>query len=253
MSLPTGYYAFEWSGGTFEVQLRPGGEFWCPRFAAPATWQFSGGTLAIDWGKYGEYVLRLSGDALAGGARGNESDWRKMRFLRAFTPQEALVSASVWRLRSGDEEPLLVQFRADGRFVCPSRAGTFSYRLEGDSVLIEWDSLSNDRLQLDMAAKAMAGSTLCCPLCAASSAVRLEYVERLAAYVPPETCKKGCCLADDPDAACKAGRKRGSRLDRGFDEAPAKAKLSWGMDVPECCTTGARASGASGGGGSSRD
>lgn len=208
MSLPTGYYAFEWSGGTFEVpnsllsphalrappqvaapplrasaqslqplplcpicatdaaasttqyssqvQLRPGGEFWCPRFAAPATWQFSGGTLAIDWGKYGEYVLRLSGDALAGGARGNESDWRKMRFLRAFTPQEALVSASVWRLRSGDEEPLLVQFRADGRFVCPSRAGTFSYRLEGGSVLIEWDSLSNDRLRLDMAAKAMA-------------------------------------------------------------------------------------------------
>ena len=137
-----------------QVQLRPGGEFWCPRFAAPATWQFSGGTLAIDWGKYGEYVLRLSGDALAGGARGNESDWRKMRFLRAFTPQEALVSASVWRLRSGDEEPLLVQSRADGRFVCPSRPGTFSYRLEGDSVLIEWDSLSNDRLQLDMAAKA---------------------------------------------------------------------------------------------------
>ncbi|EOD04698.1 hypothetical protein EMIHUDRAFT_107607 [Emiliania huxleyi CCMP1516] len=219
MSLPTGYYAFEWSGGTFEVQLRPGGEFWCPRFAAPATWQFSGGTLAIDWGKYGEYVLRLSGDALAGGARGNESDWRKMRFLRAFTPQEALVSASVWRLRSGDEEPLLVQFRADGRFVCPSRPGTFSYRLEGDSVLIEWDSLSNDRLQLDMAAKAMAR-------------------------------RVGRPLSGLPGAASGPYFNLTPVV---HYQAPAKAKLSWGMDVPEYCTPGAPASGASGGGGSNRD
>ena len=52
-ALPTGLYNFAWSGGTFEVQLRARGIFWCPQFPAAAQWAFSAETqtLEIDWGK----------------------------------------------------------------------------------------------------------------------------------------------------------------------------------------------------------
>ena len=102
-SLPEGHYSFEWSGGSFGVQLRAEGAFWCPDFQDAATWAFEPltMTLAIEGGKYGEYVLRVAGKRgegaqllLTGGARGNESNWRKMRFVRPFTPQEQLLSGA---------------------------------------------------------------------------------------------------------------------------------------------------------------
>ena len=99
-ALPTGVYNFTWSGGTFEVQLRARNIFWCPQFPADARWAFSAESqaLEIDWGKYGQYVLKVQGSELVGGARGNESDWRKASFKRAFTPQEELISGSAWML-----------------------------------------------------------------------------------------------------------------------------------------------------------
>ena len=48
--------------------------------------------------QFGQYVLKVVGSELVGGVRGNEADWRKATFKRAFTPQEELVSGSAWML-----------------------------------------------------------------------------------------------------------------------------------------------------------
>ena len=116
--LATGRYDFEWKGGTFEIELRSEGEFWCSQFPAAARWSFDAGTLEIDWDRFGQYVLQLEGDELVGSVKGKESSWRRARFKRAFTPQEELLSGSAWVLEGmAGAPPFRVEFHADGRFV----------------------------------------------------------------------------------------------------------------------------------------
>ena len=45
--LPTGHYDFEWSGGTFDVELRAGGVFWSAQFPAAARWSYDAATLVF--------------------------------------------------------------------------------------------------------------------------------------------------------------------------------------------------------------
>ena len=128
--------------------------FWCPQFPADARWAFSAEsqTLEIDWGKYGQYVLKVQGSELVGGVRGNESDWRKASFKRAFTPQEELISGSAWMLHFENGVPFRVELRADGHFHCAAYPGHFSYKLnsEANTVAIEWGKYGQYELEVDL-------------------------------------------------------------------------------------------------------
>ena len=217
-TLPTGRYDFEWKGGTFEVELRAGGIFWCSQFPAAARWSFDAGTLEIDWDRFGQYVLQLEGDELVGSVKGREASWRRARFKRAFTPQEELLSGSAWMLHGKAGAPFRVEFHADGRFVCPTHPGSTlggcSYTLSGDAVAVEWGKFGSYEFRLDASTREMAGSSRQDP----ASPRRLEYVEALPAFVPPQTCKKGCC---EGNVECgRPGRKRG--IFRPEDESMAQ-------------------------------
>eukprot|EP00966_Prymnesium_polylepis_P045847 1061182-Prymnesium_polylepis.1 len=207
-SVSTGVYDFTWIGGSFEVELRTDGVFFCKKFPADARWSFDDETLEIDWCQFGQYVLKAQGDELVGGAKGNEANWRTARFKRAFTPQEELLSASAWMLHHPTGPPFRVEFHADGRFVSPSFPGAFSYTLKDDAVAVEWGLYGSYVFKLDVASKEMAGA------CRGNAASwrRLEFVESLPAFMPPQTCSKGCCVVLGTDnAACSkyGGRKRG--------------------------------------------
>ncbi len=38
LTVETGCYSFEWKGGTFDVEFRPDGVFWCKKFPAEASY-----------------------------------------------------------------------------------------------------------------------------------------------------------------------------------------------------------------------
>ena len=55
-----GIYDFTHPGGTFDVQLRPEGNFFAPQFQARATWDLTEDNhLIIDWKRFGKYQLSL--------------------------------------------------------------------------------------------------------------------------------------------------------------------------------------------------
>ena len=61
----------------------------CVGFPAQAYWRMNDvesdtPTVYIDWGKYGEYELKMApnGESMAGGAKGDPENWRKAERLR---------------------------------------------------------------------------------------------------------------------------------------------------------------------------
>ena len=61
----------------------------CAGFPAPAYWRMNDvasdtPTVYIDWGKYGEYELKMApnGESMAGSAKGQPDNWRKAERLR---------------------------------------------------------------------------------------------------------------------------------------------------------------------------
>ena len=178
-------YNFTWSGGTFDVQFRDGGVFWCPQFPSDAKWSFNGTMLEIDWGKFGQYVLNVEGEQLKGGVRGNPSDWRIATFKRAFTDAEKILSGSAWMIHFENGTPFRVEFRADGHFHCASYPGHFSYKLvEPNLVYVEWGKYGSYDFELDVAGKQMKGSLRG----NAASWRRLEYAEAIPTFVKNEHC-----------------------------------------------------------------
>ena len=237
LTVEIGCYSFEWKGGTFDVEFRPDGVFWCKKFPAEASYAVEGDTVKVDWGKFGKYELRADGGnpkSLVGAVAGssNPDDWRKANFVRAFTPQEALLSGSAWQLHFEGGSPFRVEFHADGRFVCPSFPGQFTYTLRDDAVAVEWGKYGSYDFTLDVGAKVMAG----CLRGNAAAWRRAEYVEPLPAFVAA-LCSKGCCQVELPDGTrCTkfAGKKRGmqrpevdSRVRAAFAQPPRPAPVSF--------------------------
>ncbi|CAE7738731.1 cid13, partial [Symbiodinium necroappetens] len=117
-----GWYDFSWSGGSFPVCFRPAGNFFCPKFQAPARWEIDGDTVKIDWKKFGKYELKF--DAATKTMDGNavpktedDKNWRKATFNRALSPVEVLLlgdgAGSEWDFEwSGGKFP--VKFKGDG-------------------------------------------------------------------------------------------------------------------------------------------
>jgi hypothetical protein len=52
-----GVYSWSYAGGSFQVELRPFGSFYCKSYPATATWTLVDKTLTVDWKKYGKYEL----------------------------------------------------------------------------------------------------------------------------------------------------------------------------------------------------
>lgn len=185
-TLQLGYYNFSWSGGTFEVQLRANGIFYCAKHPCDAKWGYNveSQTLDIDWGKFGQYVLVVKGDELVGSVRGSqdEKDWRKASLKRAFTQQEELLSASAWMLHHEGGTPFRVEFRADGHFNCDAYPGHHFYKLDGDKVAVDWGKFGSYDFTLDAAAKVMTGSLRGDP----ASWRKCEYVGPIAAHIANE-------------------------------------------------------------------
>ena len=80
-----GIYDFTHAGGTFDVHLRPGGQFFAPMFQAKATWRITPDEhLLIDWAKFGKYDLTLTSKSACcppefeGSAVGDAANWRQV-------------------------------------------------------------------------------------------------------------------------------------------------------------------------------
>ena len=87
-----GVYDLSWSGGTFSVEIRADGVFWCRKFPTHSTWKLmaDGHTLLIDWQQWGTYELVVNADGtLTGSVQGKPDDWRKATFVRALSSAEA--------------------------------------------------------------------------------------------------------------------------------------------------------------------
>lgn len=54
-----GIYSWSYSGGSFPVELRSGGNFYCKSYPAAARWELVGNIVKVDWKKYGKYELEV--------------------------------------------------------------------------------------------------------------------------------------------------------------------------------------------------
>ena len=72
---------FAHPGGSFPVEFHADAynHFVCKQFPAHSHWRLEGDMLSINWGKYGEYELRMAADGLSmdGCAKGQPTNWRK--------------------------------------------------------------------------------------------------------------------------------------------------------------------------------
>ena len=179
-----GVYAFTWHGGSFEVELRPTGEFWCRRFPADARWQLDptdANKLTIQWRQFGDYLLdyKQEEQLFRGSVIGKPDAWRTAQLLRPFTPQEELLSASAWSLSHEGGKSFRVEFHADGHFHAEDYPGHHLWKLEGSAVQIIWGKYGNYDLTLDVEARQLSGHLRNSP----ASWRRLDYIERLPAYI----------------------------------------------------------------------
>jgi len=189
LTVETGCYSFEWKGGMFDVEFRPDGVFWCKKFPAEASYAVEGDVVKVDWGKFGKYELRADGGnpkSLVGAVAGssNPDDWRKANFVRAFTPQEALLSGSAWQLHFEGGSPFRVEFHADGHFNAPAYPAHSWYKIDGDAVFVEWGKYGQYEFVLDVAKREMNGHLRGNE----KSWRRLEYTEPMAAYQKKHHC-----------------------------------------------------------------
>ena len=81
-------WVLEHPGGSFSIEFRADGtnSFVCPGFpSADAYWRMrDDSTVYINWGKYGEYELRMApdGESMTGSAKGQPENWRKATRVR---------------------------------------------------------------------------------------------------------------------------------------------------------------------------
>eukprot|EP00933_Yihiella_yeosuensis_P015879 TRINITY_DN1370_c0_g2_i1.p1 TRINITY_DN1370_c0_g2~~TRINITY_DN1370_c0_g2_i1.p1 ORF type:complete len:203 (-),score=32.48 TRINITY_DN1370_c0_g2_i1:235-843(-) len=163
-----GWYDLSWQGGTFPICFRPAGQFFCPKFQAPAKWEVQGDCLRIDWAKYGKYEFKVdfANKYMEGyGMPQNPSDpnnWRKASFSRPLSPVELTLigdgAGTEWDFEwSGGSFP--VKFKADGynHFQCDDHPAHAHWTLEGDTLKIHWGQYGNYELMIDPATKTMAG------------------------------------------------------------------------------------------------
>ena len=166
---PHGHYLWTYSAGSFSVDLRPSGVFYCPKFPAQATFGVdASNTLQVDWKNFGKYTLASAeGGKWEGSKLGEPSNWRKMEFVSAFTAEEQLLQGlgggSRWDFQ-WEKGSFEVELRCDGfnHFVCnqyPSHSHWTSELLADGrcKVDINWGQYGEYELLVDAATQTMTG------------------------------------------------------------------------------------------------
>ena len=162
------WYDFTHPHGTFQICLRPGGVMYAPGFTVSGSrWCVAnpeGTSLALTWGKYGDYQLNVSNAAereLTGSAVNMPEEWRRMKATRPLSPAEAKLlgaggAGSQWNFEwSGGSFP--VEFRGDvfNHFVCSSYPAHSHWKLggaNGDELTINWAQYGKYEIRVDGAA-----------------------------------------------------------------------------------------------------
>jgi len=162
-----GWYDLSWKGGSFDVCLRPAGQFFCPKFQAQARWALAEGVVSIDWGKFGKYELVVAEDkSMEGNAMpkkpDDENNWRKATFKRALSEEELAIigdgAGTEWDFAwTGGNFP--VQFKADGynHFKCEDFPAHAHWSMKDGKLFINWGEFGNFELTVNAAERTMEG------------------------------------------------------------------------------------------------
>mmetsp|Transcript_24124 Transcript_24124/g.81442 ORF Transcript_24124/g.81442 Transcript_24124/m.81442 type:complete len:203 (+) Transcript_24124:70-678(+) len=162
-----GWYDLSWKGGSFDVCLRPAGQFFCPKFQAQARWALAEGVVSIDWGKFGKYELVVAEDkSMEGNAMpkkpDDENNWRKATFKRALSEEELAIigdgAGTEWDFAwTGGNFP--VQFKADGynHFKCEDFPSHAHWSMKDGKLFINWGEFGNFELTVNAAERTMEG------------------------------------------------------------------------------------------------
>lgn len=156
-----GWHLFHWSGGSFEVCLRPGGTFFCTKFQEKARWCVKPGTqtIAIAWGQFGNYELNfVASGQWAGSTVGKPEDWRKMELKAPLSPAESRIlgaggAGTEWSFAHPQGE-FNVEFRGDGfnHFVATSFPSHSHWSVGGanrDELTIDFAQYGTYELKVD--------------------------------------------------------------------------------------------------------
>ena len=183
--VPPGVYAFEWAGGSFDVELRNDGKtFWCRAFPDDCAYDLRGDELRVDFGKFGTFDFREAHLGVWEGHRHtDEADWRRCVFKRSLTPAEQLVSGSAWDLHFKRGTPFRVEFHASGAFHAPDYPGDFTWDMTDGAVVVHWGKYGTfDLDKIDVKRKALSGAKRGDP----GNWRKLEFVEALPCYLPAD-------------------------------------------------------------------
>lgn len=159
-----GWYELAWSGGSFEVSLRPGGHFFCPKFQSQARWELvltaeKSWIVRIDWKKFGQYELQLdvSAKKMAGkcvSSANPDEDWRTASFKRPLDSTEVMLfgdgAGTEWMFQwEGGEFPVV--FKGDGynHFVCDKFPAHAHWSLTDGLLTIHWDKYGTYEMRVD--------------------------------------------------------------------------------------------------------
>jgi len=157
---PEGVWDFSYDGGSFTIELRPAGVFFCKDYPAHAHWEADGNNIAIDWGKFGKYSMVLSADGknMDGSATGNTASWRKASKMRDLTAAEFAIMGTEWTFEY-DGGSFNVEFHGDGHFNCPDYPAHSHWSMaEGDQLSINWGKYGDYDLKVDGENRTFAGS-----------------------------------------------------------------------------------------------
>jgi hypothetical protein len=91
---------FQYEKGHFEVRFQCDGfnHFVCPQYPAHSHWSMDEetGDILVNWGSYGDYELHVEAETgdLVGNKKGQPSNWRRAKLLRALTAEDVAAAAA---------------------------------------------------------------------------------------------------------------------------------------------------------------
>lgn len=142
-----GVYNWTYAGGSFEVEFRPNGVFYCKNYAVSGSnWKIQDNILVVDFKKYGVYVFPTNNNGIIEGyAQNDQNNWRRLQFVSNLSDVFNLIAnangaGSVWQFHweGGSFE---VQFHVDTfqHFVCPQFPAHSHWTiLNNSTIAINW-------------------------------------------------------------------------------------------------------------------
>jgi len=160
-----GWYDLWWEHGSLLICLRPGGQLYCHKHEASATWALDGDVVRIDWERFGKYEMRVLADrSMVGHAVGGHDyfDWRRAEFKRPLSVEEISVigdgAGTEWSFVS-ENASCLLQIQASGcnGVVCNTDLERGHWTLAGRNPTIDWGDRGRYVLVVDAEERTMTG------------------------------------------------------------------------------------------------